>query len=81
MRWAAKAKKTQPKVKTAKAKTVTTDRRLVELVVRSDDEKGEAFVALVSALTGKDFEVTRGSRGARKDGRVIYSVTVAGDKK
>jgi len=57
------------------------NRRLVELVVRSDDEKGEAFAALVSALTGKGFEVTRGSRGARKDGRVIYSVTVNDDKK
>jgi len=70
-----------PKKAQAKAKKATTDRRLVELVVRSDDEKGQAFAGLVSVLTGKGFEVTRGSRGTRKDGRVIYSVTVSADKK
>jgi hypothetical protein len=69
------------KTKTKPVKIAKGNRRLVELVVRLDDEKGQAFTALVLALSAKGFEVTRGSRGARADGKVIYSVVVSTDKK
>lgn len=68
-----------PRTKTVKAEK--GNRRLVELVARLDDEKGQPFSALVSALSAKGFHVERGSRGGRKDGRVIYSVVANDGKK
>ena len=69
------------KTKTKTMEKGTAARRLVELIVLASDEKGQQFTALVAALSAKGVEVSRGSRGARKDGRVIYSVLGTDGKK
>lgn len=74
-------KKPNPTEQKSNATKTERSKRLVEMVVLSADEKTQPFTTLVSALSAKGFEVTRGSRGVRKDGRVIYSVIQANSTK